>query len=776
MLKQQKKVRKNTKAKKTNKFKSTKFRLGMFIVLFALVGAYIVYRSFASTGVLTGSEGEFTALTPARILDTRDGNGGFRSPVGPGQTISVQINGRGGVPASNVRAVVVNVIAVNPTASGYLTVWPGLTARPNSSNVNFTPGQVIPNQVTVPVGTDGKVQILNSAGNTHVVLDVAGYYATKDGTPGARYNTLVPARILDTRNGIGGFRQTVGPGQTIAVQVAGLGGIPAGNVRAVVMNVTVVNPTASGYMTIWQSGVARPNASNLNFTPGQVISNQVTVPVGTDGKVQILNSAGNTHVLFDVTGYYANELPGYEDSQAGRFVPVAQKRVYDSRTSGFAFGPGSTNQFGLNRMENLPVNGRVEAVSLSITAVTPTANGFLTVWPAGATRPITSNLNFGPGTVVSNSVNTQPGGDSHSILNIFNSAGNTHVVVDFAGYFLSGSDLAVGSESFFLGRGNAIGTTFQYDYTPVSFLETSISDSAPRTNIAPQSGGDENPGSDRLNPQISFKKGQPPVISFYLSNSRNSQTEILAPNGVYRKEKYETYIDVPYGFIAGRAYRFTHDIQTDAPSYSGVWEIVKVTDTTTNVTTPLAKLYRGPKSSTTSKTAYSSNVLVSSGAFMSCKNTTKPYHIRISNIKVGGVSVPMDFRTASGNSSIECPGMTRIKYVQSNSGTIDTILGVVSGKDLTKPTSSLSQSGKTVTVKASDNIGVKIVDATLNGTRVPQVYPSALGVGGNSFLYDLPSASVTFNLGSYAAGTYTFRYLVYDTSNNVVEKTQTITL
>jgi len=51
--------------------------------------------------------GEFTSLTPARVLDTRDGTGrnGITAPVGEGQTIDVQITGQGGVAPQGVAAV-----------------------------------------------------------------------------------------------------------------------------------------------------------------------------------------------------------------------------------------------------------------------------------------------------------------------------------------------------------------------------------------------------------------------------------------------------------------------------------------------------------------------------------------------------------------------------------------------------------------------------------------------------------------------------------------------
>ena len=63
----------------------------------------------------------------------------------PDSSVNITVTGRGGVPASGVGAVVLNVTAVAPTASSYMTVWPTGEPQPLASNLNFTPGQTVPN-------------------------------------------------------------------------------------------------------------------------------------------------------------------------------------------------------------------------------------------------------------------------------------------------------------------------------------------------------------------------------------------------------------------------------------------------------------------------------------------------------------------------------------------------------------------------------------------------------------------------------------------------------
>src|SRR5664279_2029119 len=198
--------------------------------------------------------GGVVSVTPARIADSRT-NQQITGAVPALGTVPVQVTGQGGVPATNVAAVVLNVTVVSPQAAGYITVWPFGIDRTNTSNLNFQAGQNIPNTVIVPVGTGGKIQLFNgSFGTTHLLVDVTGY--TLAGTPvdpGAVVS-VTPARVADSRANqqINGAVPALG---TATVQVTGQGGVPAADVAAVVLNVTVVSPQSAGYVTVWPFGI-----------------------------------------------------------------------------------------------------------------------------------------------------------------------------------------------------------------------------------------------------------------------------------------------------------------------------------------------------------------------------------------------------------------------------------------------------------------------------------------------------------------------------------------
>ncbi|MCA1657211.1 MAG: hypothetical protein LC713_05820, partial [Actinobacteria bacterium] len=264
--------------------------------------------------------GRYTPLSPARILDTRVGIGGISTPVGPGASVDVQVSGQGGVPASGVSAVVMNVTVTQPTGNGFLTLSPTGTPRPNASNLNFTVGENIPNLVVVKLGTGGRVNLFNSAGSTHVIFDVAGWYSDNPNGADGRYQPLVPARILDTRVGPGAGL-TLGPGASLDLTVLGQGGVPGGGAEAAVLNVAVTNTTGSSFLTIYPTGQPRPNASNLNWNPGDTVSNRAMVRLGTGGRVTIFNSAGSADIIVDVGGWYTDFTQ--TDSVGGTYTALA---------------------------------------------------------------------------------------------------------------------------------------------------------------------------------------------------------------------------------------------------------------------------------------------------------------------------------------------------------------------------------------------------------------------------------------------------------------------
>ena len=245
------------------------------------------------------------SITPARLFDTRPGEPAgavtvAKQAVNGGTVLEVQLTGNAGIPTSGVGSVTLNVTVDQPTANGYITVYPCGT-RPLASNLNYTTGQTIANTVITPVDTNGKV-CFYAHGTTHLLADLTGWFPTT-----TSLTATTPARLFDTRPGepagaVTVTKQAVTGGSVLEVQLTGKAGMPASGVGSVALTVTATAATANGYITVYPCGT-RPLTSNLNYTTGQTIANTVITPVDTNGKV-CFYAHGTTHLLADLTSWF----------------------------------------------------------------------------------------------------------------------------------------------------------------------------------------------------------------------------------------------------------------------------------------------------------------------------------------------------------------------------------------------------------------------------------------------------------------------------------------
>jgi hypothetical protein len=260
-----------------------------------------------STTALVPGGGTFKPLARPRILDTRYGVGAPAGRIPAGGSITVQLSGLNGIPATGVGAVLVNMTAVTPSVDGYLTVHPADTVRPVASNINTQHARNIANLVVARLSADGKVKVYNSSGATHVLFDLVGYYsdgATPPPAGGELHTLATPKRVVDSRTGVGTAKSRMATGATRTVDLTGVGGIPASGVGSVVLNLTATNTTAASYLTQYPSGETRPVTSTLNWAPTQTANNYVVAKVGPGGLVKIFNYSGSTDVVVDVVGWY----------------------------------------------------------------------------------------------------------------------------------------------------------------------------------------------------------------------------------------------------------------------------------------------------------------------------------------------------------------------------------------------------------------------------------------------------------------------------------------
>jgi hypothetical protein len=263
-----------------------------------------------------------------------------------------------------------------------------------------------------------------------------GYGSGDDGCdPVGTFIPVTPTRLLDGRLSP---QVLLGPNGTVDVQVTGVAGVPAGGVSAVVLNLTVANPTAPGYFQLYPTG-GTTSTSSLNFAANEIRAAETTIKVGAGGRVTIRNFAGTAFPIVDLQGYYASEISPVTGSS---YVPLLQPaRFIDTRLT--ATGPLS--RLLPNETRTFPLVGipGATAVVANFTAVTPTAAGFLTAFQAGTTQPTVSNLNWAPGRNIPN-LSTVPLGPGGAISVFNGSPGSTDLLIDIAGYYVSRTSSEVG--------------------------------------------------------------------------------------------------------------------------------------------------------------------------------------------------------------------------------------------------------------------------------------------------------------------------------------------
>ena len=244
---------------------------------------------------------------------------------------------------------------------------------------------------------------------------------------GADYTPVSPDRILDTRVGTGtGKIAPVGAEGELTLSIPTVDGVPAADMSAVVMNVTVTSPTKGGNLAVYPGADSDPLVSNLNFSAGQTVPNLVTVQLN-DGQVSFYNkSSGTVDVVADLEGFYAQGGYGYQ--------PGTPTRVLDTR-----IGTGVTGPVAAEGVLRLDLAGKVPAGAaaavINLTVTDPQKSGHLTAYPDGAPRPNASNLNFSAGETVPNLVIVPLTNDVADIANA--SPGTVQMVADLEGYFSS---------------------------------------------------------------------------------------------------------------------------------------------------------------------------------------------------------------------------------------------------------------------------------------------------------------------------------------------------
>ncbi len=271
-------------------------------------------------------------------------------------------------------------------------------------------------------------------------------YTLNIGSTGLMYYPLAhPIRLLDTRPGASpnacsqpNAQITQGtPFNQIARGTCDGLTIPA-NATTLTGNVTVVQPAANGFLTLYPSDAPQPGVANSNFLAGEVLNNAFTVGLSVNNGAFNIFVNSTSHVVIDVTGYYAPPASGglyfhplpkpirLLDTRSGNGITACQ-------TPGVALQEMSTRtQTGVLTCDGVTIPLDAQALVGNATTTNSASSGYLTLYPANATQPFASSSNFAAG-VNRNApftVGLSPSGE----FNIY-TARTTDLVIDVMGYY-----------------------------------------------------------------------------------------------------------------------------------------------------------------------------------------------------------------------------------------------------------------------------------------------------------------------------------------------------
>ncbi len=370
-----------------------------------------------ATGTPDGLAGYVGLPAPVRVLDTRGGSKRVGTVSGPVKgSFSFGVGDQ--VP-DGATAVVLNVTATGGTTSGNLVVHRTGTPNPGTSSLNWSKGANQANEVTSAIDSAKSLDVdIRSAGTTHVVVDLVGYVSDNDANASTLALRTPPTRIFD---------KSVEDGPTRIAIPASLR--PAGT-KGALLNVTLVKPFTTAYLSVYPGDKSRTGTSTVNATSKEIQSNETFVALDSTGVFVVDLNVGVARVVVDLLGTY-----GDATSTSGTIVPREKPlRLLDTR-SGLGGAKGRRTN-GSDTKVVLPTDlpaGTIGVV-LEVTTTQSTEGGYATVHPGSTSFNNTSTINL---TKVSDRAHqvVVARGSGNPVITLGGN-GATHLVADLVGYIV----------------------------------------------------------------------------------------------------------------------------------------------------------------------------------------------------------------------------------------------------------------------------------------------------------------------------------------------------
>jgi RHS repeat-associated protein len=395
-------------------------------------------------------EGLFTSLAPTRVADTRTPTQTGTCPTLSSECVqipvdgsrTIQVTGQAGLPATGIDAVSLRVTAVDATGDGRMSVDPAGAPAAPTADVAYSDDGPTSATVLTAVSSTGAITLTVDGAATDVTVDIDGYYTTP-GQPGGTYTPVASTRLIDTTDtgtqpACVGTCDRLAATDTLVAQITGQAGTPSTGVAAVALNVTTIDPSASGALTVWASddATSAPADPTVAFNDDPATTKLVIAELSPGGRISVLDNAlsGSADVTIDVVGWFSDTFR----AEGSTFHPIADVSLIDTTTntrSCSILQPNDELTLSVANLADVPDG--IVAVSLNVTTINGGSDDHLTVYEPGTTAPDTPSVQFAPGAVRSNAV-IAPVDDNGDVALL--ATQEVGVAVTVSGYFTSAAD------------------------------------------------------------------------------------------------------------------------------------------------------------------------------------------------------------------------------------------------------------------------------------------------------------------------------------------------
>ncbi|MEO8693011.1 MAG: hypothetical protein ABI658_05810 [Acidimicrobiales bacterium] len=363
--------------------------------------------------------GDFVAVNPTRLVDTRTGLGVTGAKAGKAPLVTASIAGRTGALApAGIKALALNVTVAEASQAGFLTVAATGSRPSDVSQIAFV-SATASSLIVTRASAEGSVDLkLSDGASSHIIVDLLGYFVTAR-APGnlSVIPEAQPKALFDSRAGV-----AVEPAKTVDLTLAA----PE---AGAILGITATGARGSGYLTVY-GGATRPDTSAVNFSANHDATALAIVATGADRAVHIYNgSTAAVHlVVFQIARLEAGAPAGALElniegtvAQDGRSAPFPFRTV---DTRGMATCPVT---LGLGVANITTVFPKAKALLVSITVVNASTASYLTAYSGAAEPPGAATLNFDAREVRSNLALVPVAGDR---VNIVCGGGNPEYILD----------------------------------------------------------------------------------------------------------------------------------------------------------------------------------------------------------------------------------------------------------------------------------------------------------------------------------------------------------